>query len=137
VASAKNPRRWGICSPAAPATWPSPGPGCPGPETSLRSDDPALIQRLSQRLGTAVHLLDQPPAGANLDQNWPPVEGRDFQDVTNELVMPAGTFFDAASIHRIEWRGQRFRGGGLQRRGAVAALSQGGRTVCCAPTQDG
>jgi hypothetical protein len=34
-----------------------------------------------------------------LDQ--PPVEGRDFQNVTNELVMPAGTFFDASSIHAI------------------------------------
>jgi uncharacterized protein YcbX len=29
------------------------------------------------------------------------VDGRDFQNVTNELVMPAGTFFDACPIHAI------------------------------------
>jgi len=115
VASAKNPRRWrdllayraryvaepqaGVPLPAVAVTGPLDGPDAS--ETSLRSDDPALIERLSQRLGTAVHLLDQPPAGASLDQYWPPVEGRDFQDVTNELVMPTGTFFDAPSIHAI------------------------------------
>lgn len=78
--------------------------GLDGPEapaTTLRSDDPALVERLSQRLGRAVSLLDQPPVGASLDQYWPPVEGRDFQNVTNELVLPAGTFFDACPIHAL------------------------------------
>ena len=115
VASAKNPRRWGnllayraryLAEPRAGEPLPPVGVSGPldGPdasETSLCSDDPALIERLSQRLGTVVQLLDQPPAGASLDQYWPPVEGRDFQNVTNELVMPAGTFFDASSIHAI------------------------------------
>ena len=49
----------------------------------------------------SVTLLDQAPAGASLDQYWPQVEGRAFQDVTNELMLPQGTFFDACPIHAI------------------------------------
>jgi uncharacterized protein YcbX len=75
--------------------------GPDAPEISLRSDAPALQEHLSQRLGTVVQLLDQPPAGASLDQYWPPVEGRDFQDVIKPLTLPAGTFFDASQIHAI------------------------------------
>jgi hypothetical protein len=122
VASAKNPRRWAslLAYSAAYVAEPRPGEPLPavavrGPlaaagtagtadaeaEITLRSDDPALVERLSQRLGRPVALLDQPPEAASLDQYWPPVEGRAFQDVTNELVLPAGTFFDACPIHAI------------------------------------
>ncbi|MEB3264985.1 MAG: MOSC domain-containing protein [Cyanobacteriota bacterium] len=115
VASAKNPRRWadllayrarflqepqpGEPLPPVAVEGPFDGPGAP--PTSLSSEDPALVERLSWRFGRAVTLLDQPPAGASLDQYWPPVDGRPFQDVTNELVLPAGTFFDACPIHAI------------------------------------
>lgn len=115
VASAKNPRRWGDLLayraryleepraglPLPPVAVEGPLDGPDAPETSLRSEDPALAERLSQRLGREVRLLDQPPAGASLDQYWPPVEGRDFQNITNELVLPAGTFFDACPIHAL------------------------------------
>jgi uncharacterized protein YcbX len=115
VASAKNPRRWAdllayraryLAEPRSGAPLPpleveGPLDGPEAPATTLRSDDPALVERLSQRLGRAVSLLDQPPVGASLDQYWPPVEGRDFQNVTNELVLPAGTFFDACPIHAL------------------------------------
>jgi uncharacterized protein YcbX len=115
VASAKNPRLWsellafrarylsepraGEPLPALEVEGPFDGPA--SPVTTLRSDDPALAERLSQRLARAVTLLDQPPSGASLDQYWPEVEGRDFQNVTNELVLPAGTFFDACPVHAI------------------------------------
>ena len=115
VASAKNPRRWGALLACSAAYLEEPRPGGPLPpvavrgplaaageaEATLRSDDPALAERLSRWLGRAVALLDRPPEGASLDQYWPPVEGRAFQDVTNELVLPQGTFFDACPIHAI------------------------------------
>ncbi len=115
VASAKNPRRWAdllaytaryLAEPRAGAPLPpvevrGPLEGSDAPPIGLRSDDPALVARLSERLGRQVSLLDQPPAAASLDQYWPPVEGRAFQDVTNELVLPEGTFFDACPIHAI------------------------------------
>ena len=114
VASAKNPRRWGSLLAYSAAYLEEPRPGAPLPpvavrgplaageaEASLRSDDPALAERLSQRLGRSVALLDRAPEGASLDQYWPPVEGRAFQDETNELVLPEGTFFDACPIHAI------------------------------------
>ena len=115
VASAKNPRLWGDLlgyrarylaeprpgAPLPPLAVEGPLDGPQAPPRSLRSDDPELLERLSQQLGRAVSLLDQAPAGASLDQYWPPVEGRDFQNVTNELVLPEGTFFDACPIHAI------------------------------------
>ena len=115
VASAKNPRLWGDLlayrarytaepragEPLPPLEVEGPFDGPEAPSTTLRSDDPALAERLSQRLARAVTLLDQPPSGASLDQYWPEVQGRDFQNVTNELVLPAGTFFDACPVHAI------------------------------------
>ncbi|MEX1323616.1 MAG: MOSC N-terminal beta barrel domain-containing protein [Synechococcaceae cyanobacterium] len=115
VASAKNPRRWADLLAYSARYLDDPRPGEPlppvavhgplaGPDSApitLRSDDPALVARLTERLGRSVFLLDQAPAGASLDQYWPEVEGRAFQNVTNELVLPEGTFFDACPIHAI------------------------------------
>ncbi|MEA5423709.1 MOSC domain-containing protein [Synechococcus sp. CCY9202] len=67
----------------------------------LSSSDPEVAERLSSLLGRQVSLLDQAPAGASLNQYWPPVPEREFQDVVNELVLPSGTFFDACPIHAI------------------------------------
>jgi uncharacterized protein YcbX len=115
VASAKNPRRWADLlayraryleeprrgEPLPPVEVHGPLAGPQAPPLSLRSDQPALVEHLTQQLGRRVSLLDQPPEGASLDQYWPPVEGRAFQEVTNELVLPEGTFFDACPIHAI------------------------------------
>jgi len=115
VASAKNPRCWAALlayaacyleeprhgAPLPPVEVHGPLAGADAPPISLRSDDPALVARLSERLGRSLALLDQAPAGASLDQYWPEVEGRAFQNVTNALVLPEGTFFDACPIHAI------------------------------------
>ena len=115
VASAKNPRLWGdllayrarfLAEPRAGEPLPpleveGPFDGPLAPPVALRSDNPALLERLAQQLGRVVTLLDQPPEGASLDQYWPEVEGRDFQNVTNALVLPEGTFFDACPIHAL------------------------------------
>lgn len=115
VASAKNPRRWAdllrfqasylaepVCGEALPPV------AVQGPfresedhPQRLRSDDPAMERLLSHHFGRQVQLLDQPPEAASLEQYWPPVEGREFQDLTNDLRLPAGTFFDACPIHAI------------------------------------
>lgn len=115
VASAKHPRRWKelLAYTATYTTEPHPqrplppvsvsGPlaGTGEPALTKRSDDPGLVSMLSRTLGRTVVLLDQPPPGASLDQYWPDVPERDFQNVTTELKMPDGTFFDACPIHAI------------------------------------
>ncbi|MFN9644775.1 MAG: MOSC domain-containing protein [Cyanobacteriota bacterium] len=115
VASAKNPRPWaellrfrawferepvrGQPLPAVLVQGPFHGPE--GPTETLRGDDPSLESRLSARFGRQLRLLDQPPEAASLDHYWPDVDGREFQDVTNELRLPEGTFFDACPIHAL------------------------------------
>jgi uncharacterized protein YcbX len=115
VASAKNPRPWAALLAFRASYLAEPRPGEPLPPvrvegpfaapealaTGLTSDDPTLTEQLSLRLGRAVTLLDQPPDGASLDQYWPAVEGREFQEVTKPLTLPAGTFFDASQLHAI------------------------------------
>lgn len=51
----------------------------------LCSDDADVGAFFSEVFGRRVSLLDTPPDGASLDQYWPPVEGRAFQDETNAL----------------------------------------------------
>ncbi|QEY31255.1 MOSC domain-containing protein [Synechococcus sp. RSCCF101] len=115
VASAKNPRPWAGLLEYRARFLEEPAPGTPLPPVAvegplgqapdatemLTSEDPKLAERLSARFGRAVQLIHQPPKGASLDQYWPPVEGRAHQNVTNELVLPEGTFFDACAIHAI------------------------------------
>ena len=115
VASAKNPRFWkqllaftaeytrepvaGEPLPTVTVTGQLAGVDLP-PQTRC-SDDPDLLALLSKEFGREIDLLDLAPPGASLDQYWPDVPERDFQNVTTELKMPKGTFFDACSIHAI------------------------------------
>ncbi|HHG2223571.1 MOSC domain-containing protein [Synechococcus sp. CCFWC 502] len=116
VASAKNPRLWktllgfaahclespqeGAGATAVAITAPDGAQGTPDGARVI-SSDPTVDSWLSQRLGREVSLLDQAPEGASLDQYWPEVPEREFQDVVNELVLPSGTFFDSCPIHAI------------------------------------
>jgi uncharacterized protein YcbX len=115
VASAKNPRRWADLlrfqarfeqdpvpdQPLPPVVVEGPFQGPGGRAEILRSDDPSLEERLSTVFGRQLRLVDQPPEGASLEQYWPAVEGRQFQEVTNDLRLPEGTFFDACPIHAL------------------------------------
>ena len=115
VASAKNPQRWAdllrfrasyLAQPVSgedlpPVAVQGPFPGGLGSQQTLRSDESALEQLLSNHFGRHVQLLDQPPEAACLEHYWPPVEGREFQDLTNDLQLPTGTFFDACPIHAL------------------------------------
>lgn len=112
VASAKNPRLWqGLLGYRA-RFREEPAPSAPLPpvliaprqddgSAGLCSDEDDVDAFFSALFGRRVSLLDTPPEGASLDQYWPPVEERAFQDVTNALELPAGTFFDACPIHAI------------------------------------
>ena len=115
VASAKNPRFWKqllaftaeyTCEPVAGEPLPTvsvtgPMAGVDEPAQTRCTDDPSLMALLSTTFGRDISLLDFAPPGASLDQYWPDVPERDFQNVTTELKMPEGTFFDACSIHAI------------------------------------
>ncbi|MCP9847627.1 MOSC domain-containing protein [Synechococcus sp. Lug-A] len=116
VASAKNPRLWRslLQYQAQFVAPPLPGQALPAAAISAAADraagteaaplltsDPEAGAQLSAWLGRQVSLLDRPQEGASLDQYWPPVQEREFQDVVNELVLPAGTFFDSCPIHAI------------------------------------
>jgi len=112
VASAKNPRLWKDLLRYGARYGEEPAPSAPLPPVLIRpledggaselcSSEDDVGGYFSERFGRRVSLLDTPPEGASLDQYWPPVEGRAFQDVTNALELPAGTFFDACPIHAI------------------------------------
>jgi uncharacterized protein YcbX len=112
VASAKNPRLWqGLLgyrarfreepTPVAPLPPVLIAPREDDGSAGLCSGEDDVDAFFSELFGRRVSLLDTPPQGASLDQYWPPVEERAFQDVTNALELPEGTFFDACPIHAI------------------------------------
>jgi uncharacterized protein YcbX len=115
VASAKNPRRWAellrfqahyLAEPSSGEALPAvavqgPFRGAAGGLETLTSDDHRFEELLSEYFGRDLRLLDQPPEGASLEHYWPTVEGREFQEVTNDLELPIGTFFDACPIHAL------------------------------------
>jgi len=112
VASAKNPRLWqGLLgyrarfreepTPEAPLPPVLIGPREDDGSAGICSGEDDVDAFFSELFGRRLSLLDSPPEGASLDQYWPPVEGRAFQDVTNALELPTGTFFDACPIHAI------------------------------------
>ncbi|SBO43259.1 putative Fe-S protein [Cyanobium sp. NIES-981] len=110
VASAKNPLVWKallhfraqFLSPPQPGE-PMPPVAIAGRETAapLHSGDSGIDAALTGLMGRQVSLLNQAPAGASLDQYWPDVKERQFQNVVNELPLPEGTFFDACPIHAL------------------------------------
>jgi uncharacterized protein len=112
VASAKNPRRWGVLfefharfvdEPGAETELPA--VEITGPDGGrIRSDDPGADDALSRIVGRAVRLESRPPDGAILEQYHPPVDGvPDATDgtVSDEhiAIVAPGTFFDAAPLH--------------------------------------
>ena len=113
MASAKNPRLWSsllgyrarFLEP--PLRRPAHRPiaiepaGASAREIRCSAPIPTGTNACPRWLGRPVSLLDVAPDGASLDQYWPDVKEREFQDVVNELVLPKGTFFDSCPIHAI------------------------------------
>jgi uncharacterized protein YcbX len=109
VGSAKNPRKWpGLFDFRAAYTEP-PAPGAALPPVRItlpdgsvtRSDGADRDRLLSAVLGRPVSLPAAVPARPVLEEYWPAVEGLPHQDTVTDEAMPAGTFFDLATVHLL------------------------------------
>src|SRR5262249_26355758 len=54
---------------------------------------------LSAAVGRAVSLRGSAPGAPILEEYWPDVEGLPRRDAVTDEAMPAGTFFDLATVH--------------------------------------
>ena len=54
---------------------------------------------LSEALGRSVDLLEAPPVDAQLEEYWPDMPELAHQNAVTDEALPAGTFFDLATLH--------------------------------------
>jgi len=119
VASAKNPRKWPqlfdfratfVNQPQFDAAIPPVRVTLPD-GTLVTSDQGGLAQILSQALHRQVTLEaaargTQEVAAASsrtvqAEEYWPDMEGLDYRDTVTDFDLPAGTFFDSATVHLL------------------------------------
>lgn len=109
VASAKNPRKWPhlldyaadyVTEPRVAAALPPARITLPS-GTELSTDDPEVDALLSRALQRSVILSSAAPPEAELEEYWPDLTELDHQDTVTDEAMPAGTFFDLASVHLV------------------------------------
>ncbi len=106
VASAKNPRKWPHLFDFR-ASFARPldnGPLLPvritlPNGTTLVSEQNDRDQVLSAAVGRAVSWCGTAPEAPVLEEYWPDVDGLAHRDAVTDETMPAGTFFDLATIH--------------------------------------
>jgi uncharacterized protein len=107
VVSAKNPKKWstmfdfraafreppqqGETLPAVRVTLPDGG--------SVTSDDARFAELMSTGLGRPVTLATAASSEPSLEEYWPDMAELDYQETVTDETMPAGTFFDLATIH--------------------------------------
>ena len=73
--------------------------------TAVTSDEPSVAEVLSAALGREVRLA-KPPQGwgalaETAEEYWPDVDGLQHRDTVIEWDLPAGTFFDLATVHLL------------------------------------
>jgi uncharacterized protein YcbX len=106
VASAKNPRKWPHLFDFRAALAKPPGSG-PLPPVWITLPDGSIVasdqkdrdQVLSRAAGRQVTLASSAPPAPALEEYWPDIEGLPHRDAVTDETMPAGTFFDLATIH--------------------------------------
>jgi uncharacterized protein YcbX len=122
VATAKNPRKWPtIFACRATSIEPSGSSGEVPPVrmtlpdgTIVSSTQREVNQALSKALNPEVTLAitergqvagvqsSVPDAWTGqADEYWPDIEGLDYRDTVTEFALPAGTFFDCATVHLL------------------------------------
>jgi hypothetical protein len=109
VASAKNPKKWPHLFDFRAHYLETPRLAAPLPPVRIvlpsgdevRSDDPDVHEILSRQLGRKVVLAQAGTKVSGLEEFWPEVEGLAHQDEVTDEAIPAGTFFDAATIHLL------------------------------------
>ncbi len=107
VVSAKNPRKWSKLFDfrAAFVEPPRSGEKIPPVRITLpngtiaTSGQSDLEQILSEVLGREVTLATTAPETPSLEEYWPDLDGLAHRETITDESMPAGTFFDLATIH--------------------------------------
>jgi uncharacterized protein YcbX len=121
VATAKNPRKWPSLF-AFRATFIEPSGSAEVPPVRMTLPDGTIVtseqrdchQLLSKALNREVTLAatehshvagvqSSRPASwtANAEEYWPDIEGLDYRDTVTDFALPAGTFFDCATVHLL------------------------------------
>lgn len=121
VATAKNPRKWPNLF-AFRATFIEPSGSAEVPPVRMTLPDGTIVtseqrdchQLLSKALNREVTLAatehghvagvqSSRPASwtANAEEYWPDIEGLDYRDTVTDFALPAGMFFDCATIHLL------------------------------------
>jgi uncharacterized protein YcbX len=111
VAGAKNPRKSGnfFDFRAAYSEPPRRGARMPAVRMTLlgggavMSDQPDLPKLLSGALGREAELAEARGDGesSRAEEYWPDMPGLDHRDTVTEWELPAGTFFDLATVHLL------------------------------------
>jgi hypothetical protein len=122
VATAKNPRKWPTLFACRAAFMESSGSRGEVPPVSMTlpdgtvvtSEQPDVNQTLSKALNREVALAiteGGQVAGvqssvpdvwtAQAEEYWPDIEGLDYRDTVTDFTLPAGTFFDCATVHLL------------------------------------
>ena len=107
VVSAKNPKKWPTMFDFRAAFSAPPQLGEPLPPVrvtlpdgvSVTSDDARFAEMMSAGLGRPVTLATAASSAPSLEEYWPDMAELDYQETVTDETMPAGTFFDLATIH--------------------------------------
>jgi MOSC domain-containing protein len=107
VVSAKNPKKWSTMFDFRAAFSSPPQLGEPLPPVrvtlpdgaSVTSDDDRFAELMSAGLGRPVTLATAASSEPSLEEYWPDMAELDYQETVTDETMPAGTFFDLATIH--------------------------------------
>ncbi len=107
VVSAKNPRKWSKLFDfrAAFVEPPRSGEKIPPvritlPNGTIATSGQSDLERiLSEVLGREVTLATTAPETPSLEEYWPDLDGLAHRETITDESMPAGTFFDLATIH--------------------------------------
>ena len=112
AATAKNPKKWPTLFDFRATLMEPPRTDTTAPPvritlpdgTTVTSQQPDLNQLLSKVLNRPVTLTAAAPGQTgtiNAEEYWPDMEGLDFRDTVTDFTLPAGTFFDCATVHLL------------------------------------
>lgn len=109
VVSAKNPRKWPMMFDCRAVFTTPPEPGNPFPPVrvtlpdgvTVTSEDPRFADLISAALGRPVTLATAGLSHPSLEEYWPDMAELDHQETVTDEAMPAGTFFDLATVHLL------------------------------------
>jgi uncharacterized protein YcbX len=107
VVSAKNPKKWPTMFDFRAVFTSPPELGKPFPPVrvttpdgvTVTSEDTRFAELMSTALGRPVSLATAAPPEASLEEYWPDMAELAYQETVTDEAMPAGTFFDLATIH--------------------------------------